>query len=188
MDCHHVVEAAGAVALALVFYSYTWRWFDAAESPRRARWRPVVNGVAFGLLAVFLMRSRIQVGEDRWVDARSVPLALIALMEGPLAGAIAGGIAVARRLWLGGPGAVAGAGRGAAGGGDAAGARGRPRDQQSPPRGARRTRPRRAQAAGRKRGGQVDRARARGRRAHPRHRRAHEPHHADRGSAADRDA
>jgi len=109
MDYHHVVEAAGAVALALVFYSYTWRWFDAAESPRRARWRPVVNGVAFGLLAVFLMRSRIQVGEDRWVDARSVPLALIALMEGPLAGAIAGGIAVARRLWLGGPGAVAGA-------------------------------------------------------------------------------
>ena len=109
MDYHHVVEAAGAVALALVFYSYTWRWFDAAESPRRARWRPVVNGVAFGLLAWFLMRSRIQVGEDRWVDARSVPLALIALMEGPLAGAIAGGIAVARRLWLGGPGAVAGA-------------------------------------------------------------------------------
>jgi signal transduction histidine kinase len=109
MDYHHVVEAAGAVALALVFYSYTWRWFDAAESPLRARWRPVVNGVAFGLLAVLLMRSRIQVGEGQWVDARAVPLALITLMEGTPAGAIAGAIAVARRLWLGGAGAFAGA-------------------------------------------------------------------------------
>ena len=109
MDYHHVVEAAGAVALALVFYSYTWRWFDAAESPARARWRPMVNGVAFGLLALFLMRSRIQVGEDRWVDARAVPLALITLVEGTPAGAIAGAIALVRRLWLGGAGAGAGA-------------------------------------------------------------------------------
>jgi signal transduction histidine kinase len=108
MDYHHVVEAAGAVALALVFYSYTWRWFDASESPRRARWRPVVNGVAFGLLSVFMMMSRIQVGDDRWVDARAVPLGLITLMEGWPAGAIAGGIAIARRYWLGGGGVVAG--------------------------------------------------------------------------------
>src|SRR5256714_1794525 len=108
MDYHHVVEAAGAVALGLVFYSYAWRWFDAAESPRRARWRAVVNGVAFGMLAVFLMMSRIQVGEGHWVDARAVPLALITLVEGTPAGAIAGGIALARRLWLGGPGALAG--------------------------------------------------------------------------------
>src|SRR5438105_3480356 len=108
MDYHHVVEAAGAVALALVFYSYAWRWFDAAESPRRARWRPVVNGVAFGMLAVLLMMSRIQVGEGHWVDARAVPLALITLVEGTPAGAIAGGIALARRLWLGGAGALAG--------------------------------------------------------------------------------
>ena len=109
MDYHHVVEAAGTVALALVFYSYTWRWFDAAESPQRARWRPVVNGAAFGLLTVVLMTSRIQVAEGRWVDARAVPLALITLMEGPVAGAISGGIAMARRLSLGGGGAVAGA-------------------------------------------------------------------------------
>lgn len=109
MDYHHVVEATGAVALVLVFYSYTWRWFDPAESPRRARWRPVVNGVVFGLLAVFLMASRIQVGEDRFVDARAVPLALVTLVEGTPAGAIAAAIAVARRLWLGGGGAFAGA-------------------------------------------------------------------------------
>src|SRR5258708_38988128 len=108
MDYHHVIEAAGAVALALVFYSYAWRWFDAADSPRRARWRPVVNGVAFGMLAVFLMMSRIQVGDGHWVDARAVPLALITLVEGTPAGAIAGGIALARRLWLGGAGRLPG--------------------------------------------------------------------------------
>src|SRR5260370_19251987 len=95
MDCHHVVEAAGAVALALVFYSYAWRWFDAAESPRRARWRPVVNGVAFGMLAVFLMMSRIQVGEGHWGDAPAVPLALITLVEGTPAGALPRGLGLA---------------------------------------------------------------------------------------------
>ena len=109
MDYHHVVEAAGAVAIGLVFYSYTWRWFDPAESPRLARWRPVVNGVAFGLLSVLLMMSRIQVGEERWIDARAVPLALVTLMEGTTAGVIAGGITIARRIWLGGGGAWAGA-------------------------------------------------------------------------------
>jgi signal transduction histidine kinase len=109
MDYHHVMEAAGAVALVLVFYSYTWRWFDATISPRRARWRPIVNGVAFGLLAVFMMMSRIQVDENRWVDARAVPLALVTLVEGSPAGAIAAGIALARRLYMGGSGALAGA-------------------------------------------------------------------------------
>ena len=109
MDYHHVVEVAGAVALVLVFYSYTWRWFDPSASPRRVRWRPLLNGVVFGLLAVFLMASRIQVGDGRFVDARAVPLALITLMEGPLAGAIAASIAIARRLWVGGGGVFAGA-------------------------------------------------------------------------------
>src|ERR671937_492328 len=40
--------------------------------------------------------------------AGAVPLALVSLVEGTPAGAIAGGIALARRLWLGGTGAVAG--------------------------------------------------------------------------------
>jgi signal transduction histidine kinase len=109
MDYHHVVEAAGVVALGLIFYSYTWRWFDPLEHPRRARWRPLVNGVAFGLLAVFMMMSRIQVDEGRYVDARAVPLALVTLVEGWPAGVIAGGIALSRRLYLGGGGALAGA-------------------------------------------------------------------------------
>ena len=109
MNYHHVVEATGVVAVGLVFYSYTWKWFDPAESPRLGRWRPVINGVAFGLLAVLLMMSRIEVGDGRWIDARAVPLALIALMDGASAGAIAGGIAIARRLFIGGPGALPGA-------------------------------------------------------------------------------
>src|SRR5207237_8979044 len=90
------------------FSSSTGRWVDAAESPRRARCRPVVHGVACGMLAVLLMMSRIQVGDGHWIDARAVPLALITLVEGTPAGVIAGGIALARRLWLGGPGALAG--------------------------------------------------------------------------------
>jgi len=109
MDYHHVVEAAGAIALGLIFYSYTWRWFDAQESPRRARWRPLVNGVVFALLAILMTKSRIEVGDGRFIDPRLIPLALVTLVESSLAGAIAGAITAAYRLWLGGGGAVAGA-------------------------------------------------------------------------------
>src|SRR5438477_462584 len=57
MDYHHVVEAAGAIALALVFYSYTWRSF-VVLGPRGAAifapvWLPVLllNVVGIGLVA-----------------------------------------------------------------------------------------------------------------------------------------
>src|SRR5438552_1744513 len=97
MDYHHVVEAAGAIALGLIFYSYTWRWFDAQESPRRARWRPLVNGVVFALLAILMTKSRIEVGDGRFIDPRLIPLALVTLVESSLAGAPAGGDAARLR-------------------------------------------------------------------------------------------
>jgi signal transduction histidine kinase len=107
MDYHHVIEAAGAIALGMVGYSYLVRWFDAAP-PGIRRWRPLVNGLVFGLLAVFLMRFRIDVGGDRFVDTRVVPIALATLIEGSPAGAVTAGLAVAYRVWLGGSGAPAG--------------------------------------------------------------------------------
>jgi signal transduction histidine kinase len=107
MDYHHVIEAAGAIALGMIGYSYLVRWFDAAP-PGRRRWRPLVNGLLFGLLAVFLMRFRIDVGGDRFVDTRVIPIALATLVEGSPAGAVTAGLAVAYRVWLGGSGAPAG--------------------------------------------------------------------------------
>jgi signal transduction histidine kinase len=55
-----------------------------------------------------LMISRIHVGEDRFVDARVIPIALVALVEGGPAGALAAAAAAGYRIWLGGSGAVAG--------------------------------------------------------------------------------
>jgi signal transduction histidine kinase len=107
MDYHHVVEAAGIVSLGWIFYSYAFRWFQAGPAAWR-RWRPVVTGLAFGVLAVVMMISRIQVAPDRYVDARAVPLALVTLTEGWLAGGLASALAVAYRLYLGGSGAWAG--------------------------------------------------------------------------------
>jgi len=107
MDYHHVVEAAGVVSLGLIFYSYAFRWFEAGPAASR-RWRPVVTGLAFGLLAVVMMISRIQVAPDRYVDARAVPIALVTLVEGWLAGGLAAGLAAAYRIYLGGSGAPAG--------------------------------------------------------------------------------
>ena len=107
MDYHHVVEAAGVVSLGLIFYSYAFRWFEAGPAAWR-RWRPVVTGLAFGVLTVVMMISRIQVAPDRYVDARAVPIALVTLVEGWLAGGLAAALAVAYRLYLGGTGALAG--------------------------------------------------------------------------------
>jgi len=107
MDYHHVIEAAGVVSLGLVAYSYLVRWFEAG-APARQRWRPVPLGLLFGLVAVVLMVSRIHVGDDRFVDARAVPIALVALVESGPAGVLAAAVAAAYRIWLGGTGASAG--------------------------------------------------------------------------------
>jgi len=107
MDYHHVIEAAGAISLGMVAFSYLIRWFGEGAA-RRRRWRPIVTGLVFGALAVFLMRFRIDVGGDRFVDTRVIPIALATLIEGPVAGAVTATIAVVYRGWLGGSGAVAG--------------------------------------------------------------------------------
>ena len=107
MDYHHVIEAAGAISLGMVAFSYLIRWFGDGPVPRR-RWRFLVTGLVFGALALFLMRFRIDVGGDRFVDTRVIPIALATLIEGPAAGAVTAAMAVGYRLWLGGSGAVAG--------------------------------------------------------------------------------
>src|SRR5881409_3621781 len=111
LDSHHVVEAAGIVVLGLVFYSYARRWLESiGQVDRRQRIpnRALLNGLAFGLLAVALMISRIEVGQGAFVDARAVPIALVTLVEGGWAGLVAALVAAGYRVWMGGSGALAG--------------------------------------------------------------------------------
>jgi signal transduction histidine kinase len=76
---------------------------------RRRNARHIVNGLAFGVLAVGLAIARIQVAPDVFFDARNVPVALIALFEGWTAGLLAGGVVTLYRWWwLGGVGTVPG--------------------------------------------------------------------------------
>lgn len=112
MEPHHVIEAVGIVVLGLVFYSYALRWLQSTDQvprPGRTRLRILINGLAFGILTVALMISRIEVGQGVFVDARAVPIALITLVEGGWAGLIAALVACLYRVaWLGGSGAPAG--------------------------------------------------------------------------------
>ncbi|HYE89932.1 MAG TPA: LytS/YhcK type 5TM receptor domain-containing protein [Terriglobales bacterium] len=104
MDFHHVIEAAGIVAVGLAFYSYTRRWLE-----RLPAWgRAVLTGLVFGGLAVVLMISRIILGEGLAIDARLVPIALIALVEGGPASLVAAVPAALYRIYLGGAGREAG--------------------------------------------------------------------------------
>jgi len=107
VDYHHIIEAAGIVLLGLVAYSYARRWLVAVASTDR-RWHSVVYGYIAGLAAVALMDARIYVGDGDFIDARSVPIALIGLVEGGWAALVAAIVAVAYRAWLGGAGALAG--------------------------------------------------------------------------------
>jgi LytS/YehU family sensor histidine kinase len=108
MDFHHVIEAAGIVALGLVFYSYLRRWHESTARIDR-RLRALLNGVFFGLLSIALMISRIEFAPGAYVDARAVPIALVTLVEGSWAGLVAAIVAAGYRLlWMGGSGAVAG--------------------------------------------------------------------------------
>lgn len=68
----------------------------------------MLNGLVFGGVTVWLMWARIQLGPGVFIDARNVPLALVALFEGPIAALIAVAPPVAYRAWRGGSGAAAG--------------------------------------------------------------------------------
>ena len=57
-----------------------------------------MNGIAFGLVAVALMISRIEVSQGMFVDARAVPIALVTLVEGGWAGLVAALVASAYRV------------------------------------------------------------------------------------------
>lgn len=93
--------------LGVLFYSYTYHWFQPGRR-HAARWRSVLNGAAFGVLAAVLMTARIQLRDGIYIDARAVPVALIALFEGWPAGLIAAVIPAGYRVWLGGIGTGAG--------------------------------------------------------------------------------
>src|SRR5262245_5732246 len=107
LEIHHFVEAAGIMAFGIVFFSYSFQWFGAARGPSEL-WRQLLNGFVFGCVAVGLMIARMQLADGLFIDARAVPLALIALFEGWPAALVAMAPPIAYRLWLGGGGAVAG--------------------------------------------------------------------------------
>jgi PAS domain S-box-containing protein len=90
----------------VLFYSATLRRL---RDGRRRNARHILNGLAFGALAVGLAIARIQVAPDVYFDARNVPVALIALFEGPTAGLLAAGVvAIYRWWWLSGSGTIPG--------------------------------------------------------------------------------
>ena len=60
--------------------------------------------MVFGAIGVTLMIARIQVSDGIYVDARVMPVALIALFEGWPAALIAGGMTLLYRAWRGGSG------------------------------------------------------------------------------------
>jgi len=108
IDLHDLTEAVGVLAFGVLFYSATVRGLGDGRPGARLV-RRLLNGLAFGALAVGLAIARIQVAPDVYFDARNVPVALVALFEGWPAGIVAAVVvAVYRWFWLGGSGTVPG--------------------------------------------------------------------------------
>ena len=108
IEYHHVVEAAGVLTVGLLLYSYSHHWLP--DGTPRARVRPVFNGLVFAGVAIWLMWARIQVADGVFVDARAIPIALVAMFEGPVAAVAAVVPPVLWRASRGGSGAWAGIG------------------------------------------------------------------------------
>lgn len=102
MTLHSVVETIGVLVLGVLVFSYTGRWLPRGSS--RPRWgRVLLNGTVFGVLSAALMASRLELAPGISIDARSVPIALIGLVEGWPAAGLAVIPPFAYWLWLGGP-------------------------------------------------------------------------------------
>jgi PAS domain S-box-containing protein len=78
--------------------------------PRWPRALPVVNGLLFGALAVLFMNLPMQLEPGLIFDLRNLVVFLAGPFGGPLAAGIAGSLAGAYRLYLGGAGAFSGFG------------------------------------------------------------------------------
>ncbi len=96
------------LALGAVVYSYTRQWFG-SRRPFDRQVRQALNGVAFGGLAILLMLQGIPVEGGILIDARNVPIALIALFDGWPAGLLAAVLGAGFRLAWGGGAAIPGA-------------------------------------------------------------------------------
>lgn len=105
----HLIENAGLLILGVLVYSYVGRWLPSFRPQVRLQ-RQLVLGALFGALTVVMMIQRIEVRPGLFIDARWIPVALVGLFEGTPAGLLAAALGAGYRVvWLGGPGALAGA-------------------------------------------------------------------------------
>lgn len=103
----HLIENTGLLILGVLAYSYVGRWLP-SHRPEGRRARQFVLGTLFGLLTVIMMIERIEIRGGLFIDARWVPVALVGLFEGYLAGLLSAALGAVYRIWIGGPGALAG--------------------------------------------------------------------------------
>jgi PAS domain-containing protein len=99
---HLILNLSLLVALTVVSGFVEKRW------PRHTRRGVLIQGAVFGLSAILGMLRPLNLGPGLIFDGRSVMTSLCALFFGPWAALVAGGMALACRLGLGGMGMLTG--------------------------------------------------------------------------------
>lgn len=108
MNHHMVLDLLYSTLLLLMLsslYEFNQRYWG--ERQRQAQWSA---GLIFGLICVVGISLPISPVTGVLLDGRTVVLAMAGFFGGPLVVLVAAGMALLYRLWLGGVGAVAGAG------------------------------------------------------------------------------
>ncbi len=105
MDIHDLLDNAAlllALSISQSFIQHHWI--------RNSTWEKVVRGLLYGGIAIGCMLTPVNFSEGIIFDGRSVTLCIGGLFGGPIVGVIAGVLAAAYRIYLGGTGMLTGVG------------------------------------------------------------------------------
>ena len=104
-----LLQFANGLSIALVV-AFIAIYFRHALKFERARIYAVYDGIVFGIIGITIMLFPFPIVPGVALDVRIVPVVLGGMLSGPIGAAIAGTIVAANRLFIGGPGVVAGTG------------------------------------------------------------------------------
>jgi PAS domain S-box-containing protein len=98
-----LLQNMALIVTMLLIYQFLERRFT-----RNTVWVRILSGILFGIAGVIGMLSPLKITTGLIYDGRSIILAVSGIFAGPVAAIVAGLMCLAYRLWLGGPGVIAG--------------------------------------------------------------------------------
>lgn len=98
-----LLQNMALIVTMLLIYQFLERQLN-----KHTIWMQLLSGFLFGVAGIIGMLTPLKIAQGLIYDGRSIILAISGIFGGPIAAGVAGCMCLAYRLWLGGPGAIAG--------------------------------------------------------------------------------